>query len=200
MPIGPGNDEISPPTLVLRGGVAALVAGLIVAGGCGAGQPSNSGDATRDSAPEQTPATETAQEGADVQVSIEEAQTELAEELMEDPAVTIVAIGECDGEPCIRVWVTERSDALDAKIPSEFKGYTVETNVSGEVLVSARIVDPGAGIGYQLTPTSRKYSCRSLRARRLMRSDQRSTGLRSSVRIGAPARSGMKRFCQAKVR
>ena len=133
MPIGSGRREGPPPPFVLQGGVAALVVGLIAAGGCGAGQSSNSDDATRDSAPEEAVAKQTAQEGADVQVSIEEAQTELAEELMADPAVTIVAIGECDGEPCIRVWVTEKSDELDAKIPLEFKGYTVETSVSGEV-------------------------------------------------------------------
>lgn len=133
MPIGPGRSEIPPRPFVLWGVVAALVAGLIVAGGCGTGQLSESGGTTQDSAPEEVVATETAQEDTDVQVSIEEAQTELAEELMADPAVTIVAIGECDGAPCIRVWVAERSEELDAKIPSEFKGYRVETSVSGEV-------------------------------------------------------------------
>ncbi len=133
MPIGPGRSEIPPRPFVLQGVVAALVAGLIVAAGCGAGQPSNRGDATQDSAPEEAVATQIAREGTEVQVSIEEAQTELAESLMVDPAVTIVAIGECDGEPCIRVWVAERSEELDAKIPSEFKGYRVETRISGEV-------------------------------------------------------------------
>ena len=133
MSIGPGRSEIPPRPFVLQGGVAALVAGLIVAAGCGAGQPSNRDDATPDSAPQEAVATQAAQEGTDVQVSIEEAQTDLAEALMADPAVTIVAIGECDGEPCIRVWVAERSEELDAKIPSEFKGYRVETSVSGEV-------------------------------------------------------------------
>ncbi len=133
MPIGSGRSEIPPRPFVLQGAVAALVASLIVAGGCGAGQRSSSGDTTQDSAPQEAVATGNAQEGADVRVTIEEAQTELAEALMADPAVTIVAIGECDGEPCIRVWVTEKSEALEAKIPSEFKGYTVETSVSGEV-------------------------------------------------------------------
>lgn len=133
MPFGPGRSEIPPRPFVLQGVVAALVAALILAGGCGAGQPSESDDTSPDSAPEEAVATETAQEGTDVHVSIEEAQTELAEELMADPAVTIVAIGECDGEPCIRVWVAARSEELDAKIPAEFKGYRVETSVSGEV-------------------------------------------------------------------
>ena len=133
MPIGPGRSETPPRPFVLWGVVAALVVGLIHAGGCGGGQPSEAGETTPDSASEETSVTQTAREGTDVQVSIEEAQSELAEELMADPAVTIVAIGECDGEPCIRVWVTEKSAEIDAKIPSAFKGYRVETSVSGEV-------------------------------------------------------------------
>ena len=131
MPIGPGRSEIPPRPFVPWGVVAALVVGLIHASGCGAGQPAESDDMTRDSAQQEAVVTQSAQEGTEVQVSIEEAQTELAEELMTDPAVTIVAIGECDGQPCIRVWVAERSEELDAKIPSAFKGHRVETSVSG---------------------------------------------------------------------
>lgn len=57
-----------------------------------------------------------------------------AAELMAIPGVTAVAIGELeDKTPCIKIYIIERSEFLDSKIPSSLEGYPVVVTVSGEI-------------------------------------------------------------------
>ena len=44
-----------------------------------------------------------------------------------------VALGECDGEPCIKVMVVEKTEELLAKIPKTFEGFQVEVDETGEI-------------------------------------------------------------------
>ena len=54
--------------------------------------------------------------------SIEDAQRRLAEELMRRDGVSGVGIGAHDGEPCLKVYVSERGPK---DIPSRFRGHPV---------------------------------------------------------------------------
>ncbi len=65
--------------------------------------------------------------------TIEEAQQHLTDSVMSLPGVTGTMIGECDGEPCIKVLVVRKTEDLTQKIPSEFEGYPVELEVAGEL-------------------------------------------------------------------
>lgn len=56
------------------------------------------------------------------------------DELMAIPGVTAVAIGELeDKTPCIKVYVIDRTEELDNKIPSSLEGHPVVVTVSGEI-------------------------------------------------------------------
>ena len=68
-----------------------------------------------------------------MQPSIEEAQRDLADQVMTLPGVVGVAIGECDGEPCIKVLVAVGAAELAAKIPPRFKGHRVVIDETGEI-------------------------------------------------------------------
>lgn len=57
-----------------------------------------------------------------------------ASELMAIPGVTAVAIGELeDKTPCIKIYIIERSEFLDSRIPSSLEGHPVVVTVSGEI-------------------------------------------------------------------
>jgi hypothetical protein len=71
--------------------------------------------------------------GLTMQTSIEEAQRDLADRVMALPGVVGVAIGQCDGEPCIKVLVAARTADLAGKIPARFKGYAVAIDETGEL-------------------------------------------------------------------
>ncbi len=43
------------------------------------------------------------------------------------------AIGESDGRPCIRVLVSERTAAVEDRIPSKVDGHKVEITETGEI-------------------------------------------------------------------
>lgn len=64
---------------------------------------------------------------------IERAQDRLTTQVMEWPGVAGTMIGECEGEPCLKVLVESATDELRRKIPTEFDGYGVEIVVSGEI-------------------------------------------------------------------
>jgi hypothetical protein len=49
------------------------------------------------------------------------------------PGVVGVAIGQCDGEPCLKVLVAARTADLAGKIPVRFKGYPVAIDETGEL-------------------------------------------------------------------
>ena len=65
--------------------------------------------------------------------TIEEAQQHLTDSVMSLPGVTGTMIGECEGEPCIMVLVVRKTEELADKIPSEFEGYPVEVEETGEL-------------------------------------------------------------------
>ena len=65
--------------------------------------------------------------------TIEEAQQHLTDSVMSLPGVTGTMIGECKGEPCIKVLVVRRTEDLVEKIPDEFEGYPVELEETGEL-------------------------------------------------------------------
>lgn len=54
-------------------------------------------------------------------------------ELMELPGVVGVAIGECEENPCLKVYVEEKTAALDEKIPDKLDGFNVDVEVSGPI-------------------------------------------------------------------
>lgn len=65
--------------------------------------------------------------------SIEEVLEEHTEEWMAVPGVVGTGIGRCDGEPCIRVFVVERTAEIEQAIPSEVEGYAVDIEETGQV-------------------------------------------------------------------
>jgi hypothetical protein len=65
--------------------------------------------------------------------TIEQAQSWLTDRVMEWPGVAGTMIGECDGEPCIKVLIHAPSDDLRERIPQQAEGYRVEIQVTGEI-------------------------------------------------------------------
>ena len=54
-------------------------------------------------------------------------------ELMSVPGVVGTAEGLCGDEPCIRVFVVERTAEIDRLIPETIEGYKVVVEESGEI-------------------------------------------------------------------
>jgi len=73
------------------------------------------------------------EETAAMAVSIEEAQAELTPQVMALPGVVGIAIGECEGKPCIKVLVASKTKELLGKIPSTYKGHKVAVDEVGEI-------------------------------------------------------------------
>lgn len=65
--------------------------------------------------------------------SIEAAQQRLTGRVMNLPGVVGTAIGECDGALCIKVLVADLTPELKHAIPSEFDGFRVEIDETGEM-------------------------------------------------------------------
>lgn len=53
------------------------------------------------------------------------------EALMALPGVVGSAIGSCDGNPCIQVYIAQRSPELEDRIPKSLQGYPVKVIESG---------------------------------------------------------------------
>ena len=64
--------------------------------------------------------------------TIQEVLSEHTDEWMSIPGVVGTGIGECEGEPCIRIFVVKKTSELIQKIPSDVEGYTVDMQESGE--------------------------------------------------------------------
>ena len=71
--------------------------------------------------------------------SLEEVLQEHTDSLMAMSGVVGTAQGLCDGEPCIRVFVINKSDELMTQIPPEIEGYPVDVQETG----AFRKLDPG---------------------------------------------------------
>ena len=65
--------------------------------------------------------------------AIETVLKEHTDILMSLPGVVGTGRGECDGRPCIRVFVVEKTPELMRKIPSSLEGYAVEVEETGEI-------------------------------------------------------------------
>ena len=65
--------------------------------------------------------------------TIEAVLMEHTERLMSLPGVVGTALGECSGQPCIRVFVAQRTPGLLKQIPSAIEGYEVTVQETGEI-------------------------------------------------------------------
>lgn len=70
---------------------------------------------------------------ADIGKSVQEVLREHTPRLMAVRGVTGTGQGECEGAPCVVVFVVERSPELSAQLPDSLDGYPVDVRVSGEV-------------------------------------------------------------------
>ncbi len=73
--------------------------------------------------------------------AIEEVLAERTPEWMEVPGVVGTGIGLCEGEPCIVVYVSERTPEVGERIPAEVEGYRVRIEETGPI----RALDPDEG-------------------------------------------------------
>ena len=73
------------------------------------------------------------EETSPMESTIEAAQGQLTDRVMALPGVVGLGIGECEGVPCIKIFVVQRTPELDREIPSTFEGFPVEMQVTGEI-------------------------------------------------------------------
>jgi hypothetical protein len=64
--------------------------------------------------------------------SIEQVLATHTDSLMSLPSVVGTAIGTCEGEPCIRVFVTDSTVASRRMIPTRLDGYPVRVDLTGQ--------------------------------------------------------------------
>lgn len=64
---------------------------------------------------------------------IEAVQERLTDSVLALPGVVGTAIGECDGEPCLKVLVVGKSQELAGEIPATFGGFPVVVEETGEI-------------------------------------------------------------------
>lgn len=64
--------------------------------------------------------------------SIEEVIDQYAETLLAIPGVVGLGEGRCDGEPCIVIFVVEKTEELVQQLPEELEGYPVQIKETGE--------------------------------------------------------------------
>ena len=69
---------------------------------------------------------------------IEAVLKEHTDSLMSLPGVVGTAQGQCAGQPCIHVYVVQKTAELLTQIPSTLEGYLVSIQESGEI----RPLDP----------------------------------------------------------
>lgn len=65
--------------------------------------------------------------------SIEQVLQEHTREWMSIPGVVGTAIGECDGEQCIRVLVIKKTPELAERIPDVIQGFVVDIQETGRI-------------------------------------------------------------------
>ena len=51
--------------------------------------------------------------------------------LMSLPNVVGVGIGECDAEPCIKLYVQQKTPDLEGRIPEQLEGFKIDIDDSG---------------------------------------------------------------------
>lgn len=65
--------------------------------------------------------------------TIETVLKELTDRLMPLPGVVGTALGECEGRPCIRVFVVKKTPDLLKQVPSAIEGHAVAVQETGEI-------------------------------------------------------------------
>ena len=86
--------------------------------------------------PEQKPVTKSDSTKTNVQLpamTITEVLKKYTDEWMEIPGVIGTGEGQADGKPAVLVFVEERSDTIDKKIPKTIEGHKVVIEVTGEI-------------------------------------------------------------------
>jgi hypothetical protein len=63
---------------------------------------------------------------------IQQVLAEYTDRWMDMPGVVGTAIGELEGQPCIKVFVAAESDELGQKVPADVEGYRVVVEETGE--------------------------------------------------------------------
>jgi hypothetical protein len=107
---------------MLRGRVFAIgLVWLLTAAGCG---PLETAQLRGSSMPKKT---------------IDAVLREHTDRLMSHPGIVGTAQGECDGKPCIKVYVVKKTPDLVKQIPSVLDGYAVVVQETGDI----RPLDPG---------------------------------------------------------
>ena len=66
-----------------------------------------------------------------LEMTIEAVLKEHTNSLMALPGVVGTGQGNCDGKPCIKVFVARKSPELLTRVPSAIEGYTVEVVETG---------------------------------------------------------------------
>ena len=65
--------------------------------------------------------------------TIESVLDEHRDKLMALPGVVGTAVGECEGKPCIKVYVVRKNHELLRQIPSTLAGYSITIEDTGEI-------------------------------------------------------------------
>ena len=65
--------------------------------------------------------------------AIQAVLAEHTDSLLSLPGVVGTAIGECQGEPCIKVFVVKRTPELVSKIPATLERFRVAVEETGEI-------------------------------------------------------------------
>ncbi len=58
---------------------------------------------------------------------------EHAQELMSIPGVVGIAQGLCNGNPCIKVYISEKTPEVSEKVPPFLEGYPVMVEETGKI-------------------------------------------------------------------
>lgn len=53
--------------------------------------------------------------------------------LMSLPGVVGTGIGDCEGSPCIKVYVKERTPELERQVPKQLGGFALDIEVTGPI-------------------------------------------------------------------
>ena len=67
------------------------------------------------------------------EMTIEEALREHTDRLMSLLGVVGTGQGLCDGQPCIKIFITKKTPVLLRQIPAEIEGYAVAVEETGEI-------------------------------------------------------------------
>jgi len=65
--------------------------------------------------------------------ALDEARMELDNQLANTVGVISLGTGDCDGSPCINVFVEEMTPEITGQIPAEFKGFKTKVQIGAPI-------------------------------------------------------------------